>query len=122
MIRCIRPDDMEEVKRLHALYFPENGFPDFLNYLCAYVVEDEKGIITIGGITDIVEAVTVTNKERSTKDKEHALREIMSASVEISRIFGYKELYAFVQDSRWHKRLQKVGFEPPDGQCLKLHL
>ena len=81
MIRSFDPSDLDELKRIHSLHFKDEFYlPDFMDYICAFVVEDEQGIITFGGIRDIAECVTVTNKDRDPKDRIRALYQILDAS------------------------------------------
>lgn len=123
MIRVIKPDDLEELKRIHGLYFADEfKLPDFFNYLCVFVVEDEKGIITFGGIRDIAEIVAVTNLERKPLDRSRALYRILDASAAIVGNLGYDQLYAFSQNPKWTKRLIRSGFRLPQGQALILDL
>jgi citrate lyase synthetase len=123
MIRSYHPNDLEELKRIHSLYFAnEFDLPDFLDYVCAFVVEDEQGIITFGGIRDIAESVTVTNKNRNPSDRIKALYQILDASIFVAGKMGYDQLYAFSQNPKWAKRLMKNGFRPPQGQSLILDL
>ena len=122
MIRSITPADMDEVKRLHSLYFPDAPIPDFLDMLCAYVVEDEKGIITIAGLEDICECVAVTDLSRSVLDRAYALKLVLNASKDISQRFGYDQIYTFSRSPKWAKRLKRTGFRPSYGEALVLDL
>lgn len=122
-IRSYETSDLEELTRIHHEHFKDEfDLPDFLDYLCVFVVEDEKGIITFGGIRDIAECVTVTNKNRNTKDKVKALYQILHASSYTACNLGYDQLYAWSQNPQWAKRLIKTGFRPPVGQSLILDL
>lgn len=123
MIRAYHPNDLEELKRIHSKHFASEFYmPDFMKYLCAFTVEDEQGIITFGGIRDIAECVTVTNKDRNPSDRAKALYQILDASVFVTQRFGYDQIYAFSQNPKWAKRLIKNGFRPPQGQALILDL
>lgn len=122
-IRSYESSDLDELKRIHSLHFGnEFPLPDFLDYLCVFVVEDDKGIITFGGIRDIAECVTVTDKDRSTKDKVRALYQILDASSFTAHNLGYDQIYAWSQNPKWAKRLRRTGFRSPDGQSLILDL
>ena len=123
MIRVFRPSDVDELKRIHALYFShEENLPDFTKYLCAFVVEDDQGPITYAGIRDIAECVTVTDKSRGPKDRAKALYKVLDAATSISRRFGYDDLYAWSQNPKWARRLMQNGFKPHSGQSLILDL
>lgn len=123
MIRAFSPSDIEELKRIHYLNFADEfHLPDFMDYVCAFVVEDAHGIITFGGIRDIAECVTVTDKSRNPKDRIRALYQILDASVFVCRKMGYDQIYAWSQNPQWARRLQRNGFRPPAGQSLILDL
>ena len=123
MIRCFTPDDLDELRRIHSAHFENEFFePDFLRYLCAFTVEDEKGIITFGGVRHIVECVTVTNKDRNPVDRIKALYQIMDASIFMTKKYGFDQMYVWSQNPKWAKRLRKNGFREPVGQSLILDL
>lgn len=109
--------------RIHAENFADEfPLPDFLDYVCAFVVEDEKGILTFGGIRDIAECVTVTDKTRDPRERLKALYQVLDASVYIAQKMKYDQLYVWSQNPKWARRLRRNGFRPPDGQSLILDL
>lgn len=123
MIRALTPADFDEIKRIHEKHFKgEFLLPDFARWIYAVVVEDEEGIISMGGIRNIAEVITITDKDRSPSDRIKALYNIMDASIFIAQRCGFEQLYAFSQNPKWAKRLQKNGFRPPQGQALILDL
>lgn len=124
IIRSLEPTDLELLKKLHEKHFEEEFvLPDFLrNYLCAFTVEDDEGILTIGGVRPIAEVVTVTNKDRTPKDRLDALYRVLDASIFVAQKHDYDQLHAFVQDKRWSNRLQRNGFRPTKGQSLVLDI
>lgn len=122
-IREFRPDDVEEVRRIHATHFAnEFNFPDFMNYICAIVIEDEQGIITAGGIRDIAECVAVTNMYRSAHDRIKALYHLLGASKFVCKDVGYDQIYVWSQNFKYTRRLKRNGFKLPAGQSLILDL
>lgn len=123
ILRSFTPADMDELIRIHELHYAkEFTRPAFLNYVCAYLVEDEKGIITFGGIRYIPECVTVTNRDRSPKDRILALNRIFDVSKFVTQRIGHDQIYAWSQRPSWAKILKKHGFREPDGQSLILDL
>lgn len=109
-IRAFTPDDLEAVRKLHQEYYPEFGFPDFLNLLNAYIIEDDEGIIMAGGLEAVAEGVLVTNKARSRVKIGRALIEAQMISLFTCKRFGIKELYAFVNDDEYANHLIQHGF------------
>jgi hypothetical protein len=123
-IRSLEPSDLEFLKEIHEKHFEkEFVLPDFLrNYMCAFTVVDDEGIITIGGVRPIAEVVTVTNKDRTPHDRLDALYYVLNASIFVAQKHDYGQLHAFVQDKRWSNRLQRNGFVPTKGQSLVLDI
>lgn len=123
MIREIKVEDLEALKRIHEYYYSEEfNFPDFSNFICAYVVEDNGKIITAGGIRTIAECIAITDKGLSIRERANALSQVLSASKYFTERHGYKELHCFVQDETWIKHLFKVGFKPTTGHSLVLEI
>jgi citrate lyase synthetase len=123
MIRACTFEDLDEIKRIHSLYFAnEFHLPEFMKYVCAFVVEDEKGIITAGGIRDIAECVAVTNMERSPQDRIRALYQLLEGSSFVCRRSDYDQMYVWSQNPRYSRRLMRNGFRLPQGQSLILDL
>lgn len=121
MIRSYKIEDIQEVKKIHSNHFEDEfKLPDFLdNFLCAFTTEDENGIISIGGVRTIVEAVIVTNKYRTPQERVAAIYQMLEASSFVTNKHGYDQIHAFIHDPRWSKRLQKsFGFYPTKGQSL----
>ena len=97
--------------------------PDFLlDYLAAYVAEDDEGIIAVGGVRSIAEAVTVSNKDRDPRARIHALYQLLNALSNVSRECRFDQLHAFVQDPKWIKRLKRNGFRETVGKSLFLDI
>lgn len=123
MIRSFLPSDLEELKRIHSLYFKnEFNLPDFLHYVCAFVVDDESGVLTMGGVRFIMECSIVTDLSRDPRDRIKALYQILDASVFVTKKYGFDQIYAWSQNPKYTKRLIKNGFKTPVGQSLILDL
>lgn len=123
MIRAFTPSDIDELKRIHELYFEkEFNLPDFMSYVCAFVVEDDKGILTFGGIRDIAECVAVTNMERSPQDRIKALYQLLDASTFVCKNSDYDQMYVWSGDIKYIRRLRKNGFRLSEKQSLILDL
>lgn len=123
-IRSLEPTDLELLKKIHEKHFEQEFvLPDFLDkYLCAFTVEDDDGILTIGGVRPIAEVVTVTNKDRTPKDRLDALYRVLDVSIFVAQKHDFDQLHAFVQDKRWSNRLHRNGFRPTKGQSLVLDI
>ena len=123
MIRTLLPTDLEELERIHSLYFKDEfDLPDFKSYICAFVVENEHGIITAGGIRDIAECAIVTDLSRDPKVRISALYQMLEASSFVCRKSGYDQMYVWSQNSKYTRRLMRNGFRLPQGQSLILDL
>lgn len=110
MFRAMKESDLEEVRRLHERYYFEFNFPDFLNLMNAFIIEDEKGIILAGGVEPIANALLVTNQQRSRIAIGRALVEAQRIALFTCRKFGIKELVAFVNNDEYARHLIKHGF------------
>ena len=116
-IRCFEPSDVEEAKRIHELYFRHHfDMPDLIDFLCAFIVEDEKGSIVVGGLKDIPELSIMTNQERSPIDRINGLAIGLDASVFFAKTMGYQRLFAYVTDPKYSRRLQKSFRFVPTGR------
>src|SRR5215471_13228147 len=110
IFRGMKESDLEEVRRMHEKYYSEFNFPDFLNYLNAFVIEDEKGIIMAGGIEAIANTLLVTNQERNRIIIGRALVEAQRIALFTAKKFGIKEIVAFVNNDEYAKHLIRHGF------------
>lgn len=122
-IRSFDLTDIETVRQIHEKHFRhEFTFPDFLDFITAFVVEDEQGIITAGGIRDIAECVLVTDLSRDPRVRIQALYKMLDASTFVCRKTGYDQMYVWSQNPRYTRRLTRNGFRLPQGQSLILDL
>ncbi len=122
-VRGLLSSDLDELKRIHTLYFKDDFyFPDFMHFITAFVVEDEKGIITAGGIRTIAECVAVTNMSRSPQDRIKALYTLLQASTYTCTRNNYDQIYVWSGDAKYVRRLKKNGFRLSDKQSLILDL
>lgn len=112
MIRCIEPNDFNELHRIwEKFYKNEFPFPDFIDkYLCAFVVVHDNKIISAGGVRTIAESIVITDKDLSVRERIKALYEILEASKFVTLRSGYNNLNAFIKDDTWKKHLNKHGF------------
>ena len=123
MIRSLHPNDLDKLRELHAQHFGhESDFPEFLKFICAFVVEDESGIITAGGIRSIPECILVTDLSRDPKSRAKALYQMLDASKFVCNRMGYDRMYAWSQNPTYARRLIRTGFRLPQGQSLVLDL
>lgn len=124
--RSLRREDIARVQEIHERYYKEEfNFPNFLrNFLCAFVVPNDKGdIISAGGVRLIAESVIITNKGFSPKERREALLQVLETSKFICKREGYDGLHAFVQEEAWaHILKSKYNFYPCAGEALVIDL
>jgi N-acetylglutamate synthase-like GNAT family acetyltransferase len=119
VIRACTYEDLPEIARLHELYFGDQfNMPDLMSYICAFIIEDEQGIILAGGVRDIAECTAITDQSRKPIIRAAALHHLLDASTFVCREQGYEEMYAWSQDPKYSKRLTKNGFRYHAGQSL----
>lgn len=120
-LRAFTESDIAELREIHKRCFDEEfPFPNFLeNYLSSFVVIDSNDkIITGGGVRVITEAVMVTDKNYEIVKRREAMLQMMQASMFTSASRGFNQLHAFVQDEKWLKHLERIGFKKSKGQTL----
>lgn len=124
MIRALTPNDLDEMKELHSKYFPNEALPDFMDYICAFVVEDDRTheMILSGGIRDIAECVAVTDLSLDPKIRIRALYQLLDASKFVCTRSGYDQMYVWSQNPKYTRRLKRNGFRSPLGESLILDL
>lgn len=124
MIRSFYPTDLNKIEQIHEKYYKnEFELPDFWNnYLCAFTVENEnQEIVLSGGIRTILEAVVITDKSKSVRDRRLALIEFLHASATIGSKYAYDQIHATViNDEKWENHLKRIGFRPTKGNMLVL--
>jgi len=127
-IRAYKPQDVEEARRLFEKFYSKdkNGsltFPDFLShYFCSFtVLSDDGKIISTGGVRPIAEICLITDKDRSTRDRVLALREVLKVSGFIARDFKFDWLHAVTDDTTWANQMKENGFVSR-GEDLEIHV
>jgi len=124
-LREFQNEDIPEIKRIYESFYNDNEYPHFeTGYYDVFVVtDDNKKIISIGGVKPIMEIITLTNKNCSVRDRKDALIQIMNTSIYTAVKFGFNQLHAFVHDdSEWIEHLKKVQFKVSDNQVLILSI
>jgi len=117
------PTDLERLKEIHEQHFKhEFNFPDFYKYVCAFVVEDDEGIITAGGIRTIAECVLVTDLSRKPLDRKQALLRMLDANSFVAGRTGFDQIYVWSRNVKYTNRLKRTGFRSSEGDSLILDL
>lgn len=120
--------DIDRVKALFDQYYSEDAsgkltFPDFMKgFLCAFTITDEnKQIITAGGVRLIAEACIITDKSVSPRKRVEALRETLRVCKFISKDQGFDYFHAVTDDPTWAHHMRKNGFVDR-GTDLLIHV
>lgn len=120
-VRGITGADFKEIRDIwEKFYADEFEFPDFVShFLCGTVVtDDDRNIITAGGVRTIAEAIVITNKELPVKDRREALYKMLNVFLYNAHVNKYQEMHAFVQEPSWREILQRRGFRITKGNAL----
>ena len=118
-IRVFQPSDLEELEKLYHRYFEkEYSLPKFMEMICAFVVEDDKGPVLYGGVRDVPEAIAITDLSRAPLERAAALYRLLDATVHVCRSNNYEQMYIWTQNGKYARRLLKNGFRHPDGESL----
>lgn len=123
-IRSFRPYDFEWVKKVHEKHFQEEfELPEFDNkYHGVFTLEDDSGIITVGGVRPLAELVAITDKDKSARQRVAALKILVEAGMFTCGVNNYDQLHCFVQGEKWIRQIQTVHFRPTKGQSLVLDI
>lgn len=127
MIRAFKLQDVEPAKKIFEKFYSQdsNGrlsFPDFSkDYICAFTVEDDDGIITTGGVRVIAEACLITDKDKSIRSRVEALKEVLLAIKFIVREFNFDRIHAVTDDPTWANQMKEHGFVSR-GEDLEIHV
>lgn len=123
-IRALRAEDFGAVKQIHEKFYEsEFSFPNFVhNFMAAFVIENESGIVTLCGIRKIAEVIAMTDKDVSVRTRRASLLIGQEALSFIAGKENYDQLHVFVQDDTWKNQLIKSGFQPTKGQSLVLSI
>jgi len=125
-IRCLHPDDIPQLRRIHEKYYiHEFTFDDFITgIISAFTIEDSDTgeIVTAGGIRPIIECVAITNKDFSVRERREALYNLLAASTFAANRYNYSQLHAFIQDENWLRQLKKTGFRETVGKSLVMNI
>lgn len=117
--RSITLNDLEKIKEINEINFPDIELPDFKKMLGGFIIEDENNnIVMAGGVKLISEALLVTNKDMSRIKVGKALVIAQGACIHISNAFGIKEVYAFTHDEKYTRHLIQHGFYEKEGKTL----
>jgi len=114
-IEYIESSDAAQIYNIYNNYFSDMEFPDFYNkFHCAFkVVKDGNDrIIAVGGVRPIAEAVVLTNREFSVRDRMDALLHIFAGVQYAAEKLDYNCLHAFAYDEEYVKHLiKRIGFK-----------
>ncbi len=121
MIREFRPEDLEEIERIwKKFYSNEFPLPNFFDkFVCAFSVIENEKLILSGGVRNILEAVAITDKDNPVRLRRDSLYQLLNACEYIAN--GESIHATVINDSRWQKQLEKVGFVPIKGNMLVLN-
>lgn len=114
--------DLDKIREYHEKYYSEFDFPTFANFLNAFIIEDNEGIVMAGGVERVGEAVLVTNRERSNITVGKALIIAQGACIAACKNTGIREINAFVNNTDYARHLIKHGFEPRYEHALMMRI
>lgn len=110
-VRAFKEEDLIKIKELHDKYFSGFDFPDFMQMLNSFIIEDDKGIILAGGLKLVAEIMLVTNMSRSVRTRVKALHEAKIASMFTCLKFEIDEAIAFTDNIDYKDQLIRNGFK-----------
>lgn len=120
-IRPMRAEDIDELRKIHEQFYHEEfDIAEFdKKFISLFsVVNDNGDLVTLGGIRQLAEAVIVTNKNLSSRERISGLNEMLSMLSIVARHSGHDAIHAFIQDQNWLEQLKTAGFMPTIGQSV----
>jgi hypothetical protein len=122
-IRELQGHDIDQIQKIHTKHYKDEfGIADLYdkNIETFVVTDDENKVICAASIRLILEAVLITDKDRTVRERREALFRVLNAAEFISKQHNFSQLHVFVQDEIWRQHLERVGFKPTAGQALVL--
>lgn len=118
-IRLLELHDLREIQRIHEQYFKDDfEFPDFTQFQCAIIIEENNEIILGAGLRPIAELISITNKNIDRNIRKVALQQMFQAMSYLGNNLKYDQIHAFVRDKQFVNRLLKNEFVPTVGTAL----
>lgn len=122
-IRELRSSDLVLLEYIHKRDYPELDFPFALDLMAAFVIENEKNELVMGGgLQPTAEVLLTTDKTKSRIQIGKALVEAKKYVEYAGRLYKLQELTAFVGDEEYAKHLIQHGFEERDEKALRIKL
>jgi hypothetical protein len=123
IVRQLRETDLPQLRKIHEEYYKNEFDMDelFENSIGLFAVTDEQdNIICVTSIRPIAEAVLMTDKNRTVRERRSALFMVLDVAEFITKKAGFEQLHVFIQDEQWIRHLTKaeVGFKPTAGKAL----
>jgi len=117
--RSITVRDLSEIRRIYKQQEDSFVLPISASEVAGVAVDANNKIVGFAMVRRIAETILVLDLERSRKARIEALKAIFEGAFLESRLAGYDQVHAFVQDPRFSKLLQKhFGFRPCKGEAL----
>lgn len=112
--------DYNKLKNIYNKHYKnEFSFPSFEEFIIKFQVNDEKdNLVVAGGMRMIPEIILITDKDAPVLDRRIALLTALDYMIHNGQQMSLRELHAFIQDPKWSKQLQRIGFVPTKGQAL----
>lgn len=121
MIRLYHPNDLLDVNRIYEQYSLEFEMPNFNDYVCAFTIVKNDEIVSIGGVRNLLEAVVLTDKNKSIRIRHEALHQMLDVLKMVAIQNGKNEIHAsIINDEKWKRHLKNIGFQPTKGEILVL--
>ena len=123
-IRTSQQEDWAILDRIHSKYYDNEFSSPFRDekrkIISNFVVEDDdKKIITWGGLELLSEVVAVTDKSFDPKIRREALYKIFQALLFAAEIHKFDQIHCtIIDDPNWERHLTKVGWNKCKGNFL----
>ena len=122
ILRSIKHGDIQELKKIHRKYYPNDVMPVWEKLNSIIVCEAENGtIISAGGVELIAEGVLLTNYDCSPVARGKALlQHLINMKLTCSRLHqDYLHVFENGHDEIWIKALKAYDFKPAGNAFFK---
>ena len=121
-IRLANPNDLDHIRAAHAQYYAEEfPFPDFSKFHGVYIIDNENGYVTAGGVRLAAESIILTDKAVAPIIKVKALHQMLAQQAHVCGKLGVDQLHCWIDDEHYSKHLQEHGFVKSKGEFLVLN-
>lgn len=123
MLRGIEKSDLDWARAIHESGFKQEfPFPEFESFLACFVGENADGLVSLMGLKQNVELVSLSDLSRNVRERREAMIKLFDCCAFVARNNGYNQIQASAHDGKWLHALLKKKFSISSGTNLFYNL